>query len=122
MNSSFVTEVKPCCSSNLTPQSSLPLLARAVSSWSATSETQLNLSSGVGDVITTLLSFSQGDIISVLQQRDDWWLGQLNGTQGWFPKNYVTLETGGNAEYEDTHENRPTHCFDVKFEFNLRLT
>ncbi|XP_033505114.2 intersectin-2a isoform X3 [Epinephelus lanceolatus] len=81
-------------------QSSVPLLARAVSSWSATSETHLNLSSGAGDVITALLSFSQGDIISVLQQRDDWWLGQLNGTQGWFPKSYVTLETGGNTEVD----------------------
>ncbi|XP_071335113.1 intersectin-2a isoform X2 [Trachinotus anak] len=79
-------------------QSSASLLARAVSSWSATSETHLNLSSG--DVITVLLSFSQGDIINVLQQRDEWWLGQLNGTQGWFPKSYVTLETGGNADVD----------------------
>jgi hypothetical protein len=31
-------------------------------------------------------------VISVLQQREDWWLGQLAGTQGWFPKDYVTLE------------------------------
>uniref|UniRef100_A0A3B4UDX9 Intersectin 2a n=1 Tax=Seriola dumerili TaxID=41447 RepID=A0A3B4UDX9_SERDU len=66
----------PRCSSHLTPQSSVSLLARAVSSWSATSETHLNLSSG--DAITVL---------------DEWWLGQLNGTQGWFPKSYVTLET-----------------------------
>uniref|UniRef100_A0A668A8E4 Intersectin 2a n=1 Tax=Myripristis murdjan TaxID=586833 RepID=A0A668A8E4_9TELE len=57
----------------LHPQSSAPLRARAVSSWSATADTH----------------FSQGDIISVLQQREDWWLGQLNGTQGWFPKTYV---------------------------------
>uniref|UniRef100_A0A8C5CBW9 Intersectin 2a n=1 Tax=Gadus morhua TaxID=8049 RepID=A0A8C5CBW9_GADMO len=47
---------------------------------------------GGGDSITALLSFSQGDVISVLQQREDWWLGQLAGTQGWFPKDYVTLE------------------------------
>uniref|UniRef100_A0A673CJW5 Intersectin 2 n=1 Tax=Sphaeramia orbicularis TaxID=375764 RepID=A0A673CJW5_9TELE len=59
---------------NLILQASFPLLARALSSWSATSETNLNLS---------------GDIINVLQQRDEWWLGQLNGTQGWFPKSYV---------------------------------
>ncbi|KAM9355456.1 intersectin-2-like isoform 2-T4 [Pholidichthys leucotaenia] len=82
-------------------QSSLvPVLARAVSSWSATSETHLNLSSGNGDVITSQLSFSQGDIISVLQQRDDWWLGQLNGTQGWFPKSYVTLELSGSPDVD----------------------
>uniref|UniRef100_A0A8P4KF42 Intersectin-2 n=1 Tax=Dicentrarchus labrax TaxID=13489 RepID=A0A8P4KF42_DICLA len=68
-----------------TETSSVPLLARAVSSWSGTSETHLSLSSG-------------GDVINVLQQREEWWLGQLNGTQGWFPKGCVTLETGGNTE------------------------
>uniref|UniRef100_A0A3Q3M8N3 Intersectin 2a n=1 Tax=Mastacembelus armatus TaxID=205130 RepID=A0A3Q3M8N3_9TELE len=72
-----------CSIPSTTETSSLTVLARAVSSWTATAETHLNLSSG-------------GDIISVLQQRNDWWLGQLNGTQGWFPKSYVTLET---AEY-----------------------
>ncbi|XP_029984422.1 intersectin-2a isoform X2 [Sphaeramia orbicularis] len=79
-------------------QASFPLLARALSSWSATSETNLNLSAG--DVITALLSFSQGDIINVLQQRDEWWLGQLNGTQGWFPKSYVAVEAGGSADVD----------------------
>ncbi|XP_040920146.1 intersectin-2a [Toxotes jaculatrix] len=79
-------------------QPSAPLLARAVSSWSATSDTHLSLSSG--DAITALLSFSQGDIISVLQQKDEWWLGQLNGTQGWFPKSYVALETSGNTDVD----------------------
>ncbi|KAF7666555.1 hypothetical protein LDENG_00101420 [Lucifuga dentata] len=83
-----------------TSQSSTPLLARAVSSWLATSDAQLGLCSGAGDVITTLLSFSQDDIISVLQQREDWWLGQLNGTQGWFPKSYVTLEAGGGSDVD----------------------
>ncbi|XP_067097402.1 intersectin-2a isoform X2 [Osmerus mordax] len=76
-------------------QSPAPLLARALSSWSASSDTQLNLTSS--DVITTLLSFSQDDVISVLQKREDWWLGQLNGTQGWFPKHYVTVETGNSS-------------------------
>ncbi|XP_041815040.1 intersectin-2a isoform X2 [Chelmon rostratus] len=81
-------------------QSSALLLARAVSSWSATSETHPSLSPGAGDVITALLSVSQGDIISVLQQREDWWLGQVNGTQGWFPKGCVTLETGGSTDVD----------------------
>ncbi|XP_040015871.2 intersectin-2a isoform X5 [Gasterosteus aculeatus] len=81
-------------------QTSVPLLARAVSSWSATSEKTLNLGSGTGDVITAMLSFSLGDVIGVLQQRGDWWLGQLNGTQGWFPKSYVALETGGNTDVD----------------------
>uniref|UniRef100_A0A8C9ZCA7 Intersectin 2a n=1 Tax=Sander lucioperca TaxID=283035 RepID=A0A8C9ZCA7_SANLU len=102
MTCSIVPNVKPRCSTNLTPQSSVPLLARAVSSWSATSETHLNLSSDADDVITAL---------------EDWWLGQLNGTRGWFPKTYVTLETGGNAEYEDTREktHAHTHLSDVNF-------
>lgn len=97
-------------SSYVTPQPSVPLLARAVSSWSATAETHLSLSSGAGDAITALLSFSQGDVISVLQQREDWWLGQLNGTQGWFPKSYVTVETGSITEYEDTHAHTLLLC------------
>uniref|UniRef100_A0A1A7YCG2 Intersectin 2a n=1 Tax=Iconisemion striatum TaxID=60296 RepID=A0A1A7YCG2_9TELE len=79
------------------PQSSVCLLARAVSSWSATSEPRLNPSS---DASGTLLSFSQGDVISVLQQRDDWWFGQLNGTQGWFPQTYVLLEPAGNPDLD----------------------
>uniref|UniRef100_A0A096M4V6 Intersectin 2a n=1 Tax=Poecilia formosa TaxID=48698 RepID=A0A096M4V6_POEFO len=83
-------------------QSTVLLAARAISSWSPASETHLNLSPDMGGA---LLSFSQGDLISVLQQRDDWWLGQLNGTRGWFPKSYVTPESAGNAEYEDAHRN-----------------
>ncbi|XP_037541744.1 intersectin-2a [Nematolebias whitei] len=79
------------------PSQSIALLARAVSSWSTTSENNLCPSS---DASGTLLSFSQGDIISVLQQRDDWWFGQLNGTQGWFPKSYVTLEPAGNSDLD----------------------
>ncbi|XP_028295146.1 intersectin-2-like isoform X2 [Gouania willdenowi] len=87
------TNVSSIATLSDTPESSLTLLARAISSWSASTEAHLKLFSCAGDTVTTLLSFSQGDLISVLQQRDDWWLGQINGTQGWFPKSYVTLET-----------------------------
>uniref|UniRef100_A0AAV2KEG3 Uncharacterized protein n=2 Tax=Knipowitschia caucasica TaxID=637954 RepID=A0AAV2KEG3_KNICA len=73
-----------------------PLSARALSSWSPSSDRDLHFSGG--DVIKSLLSFSQGDLINVLQQRDDWWLGQLNGTQGWFPKSYVVLESAGSTD------------------------
>ncbi|KAM4529304.1 intersectin-2a isoform 2-T2 [Fundulus diaphanus] len=82
-----------------TSQSSVLLTARAISSWSPASENHLNPSSDMGG---GLLSFSQGDLISVLQQRDEWWLGQLNGTQGWFPKSYVTPDPGGNADVDTT--------------------
>ncbi|XP_063078267.1 intersectin-2a [Engraulis encrasicolus] len=57
-----------------------PEQVRALCSWTAKSEGHL--------------SFSQGDIISVLQRQETWWLGELNGTQGWFPKTYVTLPVG----------------------------
>lgn len=82
-------------------QSSTPLLARAVTPWSAAAggassgpPSTATASSGVAE----LLSFSQGDVIDVLQQADDWWLGQLSGTQGWFPRECVTVETSGSLE------------------------
>ncbi|KAM3603289.1 uncharacterized protein V6R79_019927 [Siganus canaliculatus] len=90
-----------------TSQTSVPLLARAVSSWSATTEARASFSSAVDDSVTALLSFSQGDIINVLQQRDDWWLGQVNGTQGWFPKGCVMLESGCNTEVDDASDSAP---------------
>ncbi|XP_020570160.1 intersectin-2 isoform X3 [Oryzias latipes] len=80
-------------------QCSVTLLARAISSWSATSGGHPDSPPEVGGV---LLSLSQDDIITVLQQRDEWWLGQLNGTQGWFPRSYVTLEMDGSGEADGT--------------------
>ncbi|CAL8394903.1 unnamed protein product [Arctogadus glacialis] len=90
------------------PHHGAPLRARAVTSWSSSSSSDAQpdpspRGGGGGDSITALLSFSQGDVISVLQQREDWWLGQLAGTQGWFPKDYVTLEPDNtDAEGSDT--------------------
>uniref|UniRef100_A0A3Q3J078 SH3 domain-containing protein n=1 Tax=Monopterus albus TaxID=43700 RepID=A0A3Q3J078_MONAL len=37
------------------------------------------------------LNFNKDDVIQVLEQQENWWLGELNGEQGWFPKTYVTL-------------------------------
>uniref|UniRef100_A0A674BGH9 Intersectin 2b n=1 Tax=Salmo trutta TaxID=8032 RepID=A0A674BGH9_SALTR len=63
------------------PQLSTPkhtgLQAQALCSWTAKTESHLN--------------FSKDDVIWVLEQQDSWWLGELNGVQGWFPKTYVTL-------------------------------
>uniref|UniRef100_A0A7N6BTE5 Osteoclast-stimulating factor 1 n=1 Tax=Anabas testudineus TaxID=64144 RepID=A0A7N6BTE5_ANATE len=43
------------------------------------------------------LSFSKGDIISVIRQEDGgWWEGSFNGKTGWFPSNYVR-ELKGNG-------------------------
>lgn len=84
-------------------QSSVLVLARAITSWSATSDGHPERSPSTADAVTALLSLSQGDIVSVLQQREDWCLGQLNGTQGWFPKDHVTLLTNSHIQYEHTH-------------------
>ncbi|XP_042565924.1 intersectin-2a isoform X3 [Clupea harengus] len=46
------------------------------------------------------LSFSQGDLIAVLQRQENWWLGELSGTQGWFPKSYVGTTVAGEAAPE----------------------
>lgn len=84
-------------------QSSVPVLARAVTSWSATTDGHPERSPSSADTVTALLSLSQGDIVSVLQQREDWCLGQLKGTQGWFPKDRITLLTNSHIQYEHTH-------------------
>uniref|UniRef100_A0AAZ3PM11 Intersectin 2b n=1 Tax=Oncorhynchus tshawytscha TaxID=74940 RepID=A0AAZ3PM11_ONCTS len=51
------------------------LQAQALCSWTAKTESHLN--------------FSKDDVIRVLEQQDSWWLGELNGVQGWFPKTYM---------------------------------
>ncbi|XP_031554337.1 intersectin-1-like isoform X2 [Actinia tenebrosa] len=38
-----------------------------------------------------MLSFAKGDLISITEQQDMWWSGELNGKVGWFPKSYVKL-------------------------------
>ncbi|XBW37820.1 hypothetical protein QEN19_003395 [Hanseniaspora menglaensis] len=41
------------------------------------------------------LSFSKGDIISILKKSEstnDWWTGSLNGSEGIFPANYVEMK------------------------------
>uniref|UniRef100_A0A8C7KJA0 Intersectin 2b n=1 Tax=Oncorhynchus kisutch TaxID=8019 RepID=A0A8C7KJA0_ONCKI len=54
------------------------LQAQALCSWTAKTESHLN--------------FSKDDVIWVLEQQDSWWLGELNGAQGWFPKTYNVSE------------------------------
>uniref|UniRef100_A0AAQ5ZHK3 Intersectin 2b n=1 Tax=Amphiprion ocellaris TaxID=80972 RepID=A0AAQ5ZHK3_AMPOC len=64
----------PCC---LFQQVVGNLLAQALCSWTAKTDNHLN--------------FNKDDVIQVLEQQENWWLGELNGEQGWFPKTYVTL-------------------------------
>ncbi|XP_066526620.1 intersectin-2b [Hoplias malabaricus] len=53
------------------------LQVQALCSWTAKTENHLN--------------FSKDDIITVLEQQENWWFGELNGAKGWFPKTYVTV-------------------------------
>ncbi|XP_063039904.1 intersectin-2b isoform X2 [Engraulis encrasicolus] len=53
------------------------LQAQALCSWTAKTDNHLN--------------FQKDELITVLEQQDSWWLGELNGVQGWFPKSYVTV-------------------------------
>ncbi|KAG5852414.1 hypothetical protein ANANG_G00062160 [Anguilla anguilla] len=40
------------------------------------------------------LNFNKSDIITVLEQQDMWWFGEVQGLRGWFPKSYVKLISG----------------------------
>nr|XP_014342050.1 PREDICTED: intersectin-1 isoform X2 [Latimeria chalumnae] len=40
------------------------------------------------------LNFNKNDIITVLEQQDMWWFGEVRGQKGWFPKSYVKLISG----------------------------
>ncbi|CAG2053630.1 unnamed protein product, partial [Timema podura] len=52
------------------------------------------------------LSFNKGDIITVKEQQELWWFGELNGAQGWFPNNYTqvaALEGAQDADFEQEY-------------------
>ncbi|XP_056872621.1 intersectin-2a isoform X3 [Takifugu flavidus] len=91
------------------PQSTVPLLARAITSWSDRQDRHSELLPGAADGVTALLSLSQGDIVGVLQQREDWCLGQLNGTQGWFPKDCITLLTNSHTDVDGSDPGDSAH-------------
>ncbi|XP_027026900.2 intersectin-2a isoform X3 [Tachysurus fulvidraco] len=57
--------------------------ALALCAWTATTDTQLG--------------FSKDDIITVLEQQENWWYGELGENQGWFPKTHVTMMTANNT-------------------------
>ncbi|PVD28103.1 hypothetical protein C0Q70_10685 [Pomacea canaliculata] len=37
------------------------------------------------------LSFNKDDVVAIMEQEDMWWMGEMNGKVGWFPKAYVKL-------------------------------
>ncbi|XP_078471477.1 uncharacterized protein LOC144733443 [Lampetra planeri] len=43
------------------------------------------------------LAFCTGDVISVRERQDLWWLGEVAGRSGWFPKSYVRVTDGDAA-------------------------
>jgi hypothetical protein len=47
------------------------------------------------------LSFNKGSIITVKEQQELWWYGELAGMQGWFPKSYVTVIGMGSGVDEE---------------------
>ncbi|XP_076839345.1 LOW QUALITY PROTEIN: intersectin-1-like [Brachyhypopomus gauderio] len=40
------------------------------------------------------LNFNKSEVITVLEQQDMWWFGEVQGQRGWFPKSYVKLISG----------------------------
>ncbi|KAM5163825.1 intersectin-2 isoform 1-T2 [Mantella aurantiaca] len=54
--------------------------AQALCSWTAKKDNHLN--------------FTKNDIITVLEQQENWWFGEVRGQKGWFPKSYVKILPG----------------------------
>ncbi|XP_048209279.1 intersectin-2 isoform X1 [Perognathus longimembris pacificus] len=64
------------------------LKAQALCSWTAKKDNHLN--------------FSKHDIITVLEQQENWWFGEVNGGRGWFPKSYVKIIPGSEVKREES--------------------
>ncbi|EHB15999.1 Intersectin-2 [Heterocephalus glaber] len=63
------------------------LKAQALCSWTAKKDNHLN--------------FSKHDIITVLEQQENWWFGEVHGRRGWFPKSYVKIIPGSEVKREE---------------------
>lgn len=63
------------------------LKAQALCSWTAKKENHLN--------------FSKHDVITVLEQQENWWFGEVHGGRGWFPKSYVKILPGSEVKREE---------------------
>uniref|UniRef100_A0A8C7B6T1 Intersectin 2 n=2 Tax=Neovison vison TaxID=452646 RepID=A0A8C7B6T1_NEOVI len=64
------------------------LKAQALCSWTAKKDNHLN--------------FSKHDIITVLEQQENWWFGEVHGGRGWFPKSYVKIIPGSEVKREES--------------------
>lgn len=61
--------------------------AQALCSWTAKKDNHLN--------------FSKNDIITVLEQQENWWYGEAGKGRGWFPKSYVKMLPGNEGQREE---------------------
>ncbi|XP_060769787.1 intersectin-2a [Neoarius graeffei] len=61
--------------------------AVALCAWTATTDTQLG--------------FSKDDIITVMEQQENWWYGELGENRGWFPKTHVSMVTATNNTHTE---------------------
>ncbi|XP_026563436.1 intersectin-2 isoform X1 [Pseudonaja textilis] len=61
--------------------------AQALCSWTAKKDNHLN--------------FSKNDIITVLEQQENWWYGEAGKGRGWFPKSYVKILPGNEFQREE---------------------
>ncbi|XP_012582897.1 PREDICTED: intersectin-2 isoform X4 [Condylura cristata] len=66
------------------------LKAQALCSWTAKKDNHLN--------------FSKHDIITILEQQENWWFGEVHGGRGWFPKSYVKIIPGSEATKREEPE------------------
>ncbi|KAL7872522.1 hypothetical protein SRHO_G00075050 [Serrasalmus rhombeus] len=71
-----------------TPAATLSQHAQAIAvcAWTANTESHLG--------------FSKDDVITVLEQQENWWYGELGENRGWFPKTHVSMVTTNNFHTE----------------------
>uniref|UniRef100_A0A4X1TW78 Intersectin 2 n=1 Tax=Sus scrofa TaxID=9823 RepID=A0A4X1TW78_PIG len=83
--SAFTRTVSPVSVSPIHGQGQIVenLKAQALCSWTAKKDNHLN--------------FSKHDIITVLEQQENWWFGEVHGGRGWFPKSYVKIIPGNKS-------------------------
>ena len=48
------------------------------------------------------LSLKRGAIVSVYQQSEKWWSGELDGKVGWFPKTFVKIIDEQENQHQET--------------------
>uniref|UniRef100_A0A8C4QEA2 Intersectin-1 n=1 Tax=Eptatretus burgeri TaxID=7764 RepID=A0A8C4QEA2_EPTBU len=53
------------------------------------------------------LNFNKGEVITVLEQQDMWWFGEVQEHKGWFPKSYVKLISGPTRRSFSSEPNAP---------------